>query len=106
MLFRGTDDLATTDTFAATRPPVDTTADLDTAALAPAVGIAILVMVILQVGLVVKGNAPVLDGVLIDPDAYMRLARVAQLWQDGNWFDSVITGMLCGWREKIQKRSP
>ncbi len=91
MHFRGKDDLATTETFAATRPPVDTTADLDTAALAPAVGIAILVMVILQVGLVVKGNAPVLDGLLIDPDGYMRLARVAQLWQDGNWFDSVIT---------------
>ncbi len=61
------------------------------AALAPAVGTAILMMAIIQIGLVVKGNAPVLDGVLIDPDGYMRLARVAQLWQDGNWFDSLIT---------------
>jgi hypothetical protein len=48
-------------------------------------------MAIIQVGLVVKGNAPVLDGVLIDPDGYLRLARVAQLWQDGNWFDPVFT---------------
>ena len=62
------------------------------AALAPAVGTAILMMAIIQVGLVVKGNAPVLDGVLIDPDGYMRLARVAQLWQDGNWFEPVFTG--------------
>ena len=61
------------------------------AALGPAVGTAILMMAIIQVGLVVKGNAPVLDGVLIDPDGYMRLARVAQLWQDGNWFDPVFT---------------
>ena len=61
------------------------------AALGPAVGTAILMMAIIQVGLVVKGNAPVLDGVLIDPDGYLRLARVAQLWQDGNWFDPVFT---------------
>ncbi len=58
-------------------------------ALAPAVGTAILMMVLIQVGLVVKGTAPVFDGVLIDPDGYMRLARVAQLWADGNWFDPV-----------------
>jgi hypothetical protein len=48
-------------------------------------------MAIIQVGLVIKGNAPVLDGVLIDPDGYMRLARVAQLWADGIWFDPVVT---------------
>lgn len=57
------------------------------AALVPAVGTAMLVMLIIQAGLVFKGNAPVLNGVLIDPDGYMRLARVEYLWQGGAWFD-------------------
>jgi len=91
MHFRGMDHLATTETYTATTPSVDAAADQDSAALAPAVGTAILMMAIIQVGLVVKGNAPVLDGVLIDPDGYMRLARVAQLWQDGIWFDPIVT---------------
>ncbi len=58
-------------------------------ALAPAVGTAVLVMLIIQAGLVLKGNAPVLNGVLIDPDGYMRLARVEHLWLTGAWFDPV-----------------
>ncbi len=57
--------------------------------LAPAVGTAVLVMLIIQAGLVLKGNAPVLDGVLIDPDGYMRLARVEHLWRAGAWFEPV-----------------
>ncbi len=82
---RGKDELATTETLTGAAPSASE------GALTPAVGTAILMMAIIQVGLVVKGNAPVLDGVLIDPDGYMRLARVAQLWQDGNWFDPVFT---------------
>jgi hypothetical protein len=35
-----------------------------------------------------SGIAPVLDGVLVDPDAYMRLNRVLELHQGGAWFDS------------------
>ena len=59
------------------------------AALAWAVATAALVMLIIQAGLVLKGNAPVLNGVLIDPDSYMRLARVEHLWATGAWFDPV-----------------
>jgi hypothetical protein len=36
-----------------------------------------------------NGGAPVLDGVLVDPDGYMRLARVEHLWASGAWFDPV-----------------
>lgn len=48
-------------------------------ALAPAVGAAVLVMLIIQTGLVLKGNSLILDGVLAGPDGYMRLARVEHL---------------------------
>ena len=88
---------------AGTAPGSGTAPGRDEGALGPAVGTAILMMAIIQVGLVVKGSAPVLDGVLIDPDGYMRLARVAQLWQEGNWFDSVVTrigppeGLILHW---------
>ena len=58
-------------------------------ALTLAVGTAVLVMLIIQAGLVLKGNASVLNGVLFDPDGYMRLARVEHLWATGAWFDPV-----------------
>ena len=84
--------MTTSDIMAEPGPRTSTASSArEPAALGPAVGTAILMMAIIQVGLVVKGNAPVLDGVLIDPDGYLRLARVAQLWQDGNWFDPVFT---------------
>ncbi len=83
--------MTTSDFMTGTGPSSTPAPDASEGALAPAVGTAILMMAIIQIGLVVKGNAPVLDGVLIDPDGYMRLARVTQLWQDGNWFDSLVT---------------
>ena len=95
--------MTTSDIMAGTGPGSTPASSVDEGGLGPAVGTAILMMAIIQVGLVVKGNAPVLDGVLIDPDGYMRLARVAQLWQDGNWFDTVVTrigppeGLILHW---------
>ena len=83
--------MTTSDFMTETGPSTTPATSTSEAALVPAVGTAILMMAIIQVGLVVKGYAPVLDGVLIDPDGYMRLARVTQLWQDGNWFDSLVT---------------
>ena len=83
--------MTTSELITGTSPSTTPATSASEAALAPAVGTAILMMAIIQIGLVVKGNAPVLDGVLIDPDGYMRLARVTQLWQDGNWFDSLVT---------------
>lgn len=56
-----------------------------------ALAVAVLMMAIIQVGMVVHGNVPVLDGILLDPDAYLRLVRVERLWQTGAWFDPVLT---------------
>lgn len=50
---------------------------------------AFLVFVIIQAALVIGGVTPVLDGALAEPDAYMRLNRVAHLWESGSWFDAV-----------------
>jgi hypothetical protein len=36
----------------------------------------------------VTGIVPVLDGLLVDPDGYMRLNRVLLLHDGGSWFDS------------------
>jgi hypothetical protein len=41
-----------------------------------------------QVLLVATGIIPVLDGILVDPDGYMRLNRVLALHDGGSWFDS------------------
>lgn len=86
----GTTELATSDTLTGPAPATGTAHDPNQGALGLAVGTAVLMMAIIQVGLVVKGNAPVLDGLLIDPDGYMRLTRVAQLWHEGDWFDPAI----------------
>ncbi len=50
---------------------------------------AFVVFAIIQTALVVGGVTPVLDGALAEPDAYMRLNRVAFLWESGDWFDAV-----------------
>lgn len=52
---------------------------------------ATLLILSVQVGLVVHGSAPVLDGILVDPDAYMRLSRVERLWDTGLWYDPVFS---------------
>ncbi|MEM7024621.1 MAG: hypothetical protein AAF637_18880 [Pseudomonadota bacterium] len=41
-----------------------------------------------QILLVLTDIIPVLDGVLVDPDGYMRLNRVIALHDGGSWFDS------------------
>ncbi|MFQ6017097.1 MAG: hypothetical protein ACE5KF_02785 [Kiloniellaceae bacterium] len=56
----------------------------------PALAMAILLILVIQAGLVVRGVAPVLDGILLDPDGYLRLVRVRNLWQTGAWFDPVL----------------
>jgi hypothetical protein len=45
-------------------------------------------LVLGQLLLVVTGIIPVLDGMLVDPDGYMRLNRVLLLHDGGSWFDS------------------
>ena len=40
--------------------------------------------------LVRAGISPIAVDALIDPDSYMRLVRVRELWQTGDWFDTVI----------------
>lgn len=46
------------------------------------------ILVLGQIVLVLTGVIPVLDGILVDPDGYMRLNRVLQLHDGGAWFDS------------------
>jgi hypothetical protein len=45
-------------------------------------------LVLGQLLLVTTGIVPVLDGILLDPDGYMRLNRVLALHDGGSWFDS------------------
>ena len=45
-------------------------------------------LVLGQLLLVTTGIIPVLDGLLVDPDGYMRLNRVLALHDGGAWFDS------------------
>src|SRR5688572_19676258 len=45
-------------------------------------------LVLGQLALALSGAVPVLDGALGDTDAYMRLSRVLELHESGNWFDS------------------
>jgi hypothetical protein len=45
-------------------------------------------LVLGQLLLVTTGIVPVLDGILVDPDGYMRLNRVLALHDGGSWFDS------------------
>lgn len=50
---------------------------------------AFTVFLIIQIALVLGGVVPFSDGSLADPDSYMRLNRVAHLWDNGAWFDPV-----------------
>lgn len=50
---------------------------------------AFAVFLAIQIALVVGGVTPFHDGMLADPDAYMRMNRVLHLWGEGTWFDPV-----------------
>ncbi len=54
-----------------------------------AIATALILAIVIQIGMIVKGAAPVFDGVLVDPDGYMRLSRVLRLWETGAWFAPV-----------------
>ena len=45
-------------------------------------------LILAQTLLAWSGMTPVLDGLLADPDSYMRLTRVLALHDGGSWFDS------------------
>ena len=49
----------------------------------------VFVAVMIQALFVLRGVAPVLDGGLYGPDAYMRLVRVTELAESGRWFNAV-----------------
>lgn len=48
---------------------------------------AVALVLLVHLVLLVAGTTPVLDGVLPDPDSYMRLLRVAHLHDTGAWYD-------------------
>jgi hypothetical protein len=50
-------------------------------------GLPIVALILTQTWLALQGVLPVLDGELGDPDSYMRLNRVRQLYESGLWFD-------------------
>ncbi|MCZ6587552.1 MAG: hypothetical protein O7B24_06370 [Alphaproteobacteria bacterium] len=50
--------------------------------------IAILVLGLVQTVFVLVTQNPGLDGQLIGPDGYMRLRRVMNLYETGNWYDA------------------
>ena len=50
---------------------------------------AFAVFLIIQIALVAGGVTPFFEGMLADPDAYMRLNRVQHLWDTGSWFDPI-----------------
>lgn len=56
--------------------------------LAGALAAAALLALGVQAALAWLGIVPVLDGVLVDADAYLRLVRVEHLWATGDWFAS------------------
>jgi hypothetical protein len=58
--------------------------------IAIAIALTAALIVVVQIGAALKGLAPVLAGGLVDTDDYMRLVRVAHLWQSGAWFDATI----------------
>jgi hypothetical protein len=52
---------------------------------------AVLALWVLGQSVLVRiGVSPIADHALIDPDSYMRLVRIRELWQTGDWFDTVI----------------
>jgi hypothetical protein len=60
----------------------------DQSALGWLVAIPLGGLLLIQALLALTGAVPVLDGTLGDADAYMRLSRVLELHDSGNWFDS------------------
>lgn len=57
--------------------------------IALAVAFAAALTVVVQFGAALNGFSAILTGGLVDTDDYMRLTRVAYLWQSGAWFDAV-----------------
>ncbi|WP_193370500.1 hypothetical protein [Pelagibius marinus] len=45
---------------------------------------------LIQAGVATFREAPLLQGDFLDPDSYMRMVRVAELMQHGQWFDGMI----------------
>ena len=52
--------------------------------------VAFVLVVLVHGGIILFDRTPALDGVLSDTDAYMRLVRVTQLFETGDWFDQTI----------------
>lgn len=50
--------------------------------------VTLLTLVLVQVGFGGGNIVHILNGALVDPDAYLRLDRVRLLWESGSWFDS------------------
>ena len=65
------------------------TGDSDGGRLDIALAIVAVSILAIHLGIALTGQAAVFDGEFLGPDSYMRLNRVLQLWQLGDWLDPV-----------------
>jgi len=56
--------------------------------ITPGLLVTLLTLVLVQIGFGSGDIVHILNGALVDTDAYMRLNRVRLLWESGAWFDS------------------
>lgn len=56
---------------------------------AAGLAVTLLTLVLVQVGFGGGDIVHIINGALVDTDAYMRLNRVRVLWETGAWFDSI-----------------
>ena len=54
----------------------------------------------------ISGLAPTKKGELADPDGYMRLVRVAELYNTGRWYDPVIPRSNSPYGERLHWTRP
>ena len=50
----------------------------------------VLLLLLVQILLQVRVGWPIFDGILIDTDSYMRMVRMTELADTGNWYDRII----------------
>jgi hypothetical protein len=68
--------------------------------------LAILVLLVAQTVSALVSQTPALSGQLTGPDAYMRLHRVLQLYQDGGWYDALVLRTNAPFGEQLHWTRP
>ncbi len=66
----------------------------------------VLLLILAQVMLQARVGLPILDGVLIDTDSYMRMVRVTEFAQNGDWYDRTIDRSNASFGETLHWTKP